>query len=136
MVEQNRDGQVAALLRSTLDGTLVDRLVSVPHYNGTPIAAENIVRPILDWEKNPAGLGWPTGHVEADPPTSPTSPNSRPNERTATAESARRMPDRAESPRHRPLGRHRRSLRARPAPTLRSHSPSREAIDSWPAPKR
>ena len=51
VVEQNRDGQVGSLLRSTLTGTLDDRLVSVTHYNGTPIAAENIVRPVLDWER-------------------------------------------------------------------------------------
>ena len=36
------------LLRSRLDGTLDDRLVSVTHYNGTPIAAENIVKPMLN----------------------------------------------------------------------------------------
>jgi 2-oxoglutarate ferredoxin oxidoreductase subunit alpha len=51
VVEQNRDGQVCFLLRGTLEGTLDDRLVSVTHYNGTPIAAENIVRPVLDWER-------------------------------------------------------------------------------------
>jgi 2-oxoglutarate ferredoxin oxidoreductase subunit alpha len=33
-----------------------------------PIAAENIVRPILSWEKNPSGPGWPTGNVERDNP--------------------------------------------------------------------
>lgn len=52
VVEQNRDGQIYSLLRATLDGTLDDRLVSVLHYNGTPIAAENITRPILEWEVN------------------------------------------------------------------------------------
>ncbi len=52
VVEQNRDGQVCSLLRSQLEGTLDDRLISVTHYNGTPISAENIVKPILDWEKN------------------------------------------------------------------------------------
>jgi 2-oxoglutarate/2-oxoacid ferredoxin oxidoreductase subunit alpha len=52
VVEQNRDAQVYNFLRSRLDGTLDDRLVSVTHYNGTPIAADNIVRPILDWERN------------------------------------------------------------------------------------
>ncbi len=51
VVEQNRDGQIYSLLRSTLNGTLDDRLVAVTHYSGTPIAAENIVRPILDWER-------------------------------------------------------------------------------------
>jgi 2-oxoglutarate ferredoxin oxidoreductase subunit alpha len=52
VVEQNRDGQIYSLLRATLQGTLDDRLVSVTHYNGTPIAAENVYRPILDWERN------------------------------------------------------------------------------------
>ena len=52
VVEQNRDRQLYSLLRATLDGTLDDRLVSVTHYNGTPIAAENILKPILDWERN------------------------------------------------------------------------------------
>jgi 2-oxoglutarate ferredoxin oxidoreductase subunit alpha len=52
VIEQNRDGQLNCLLRSALNGTLDDRLVSITHYNGTPIAAENIYLPILDWEKN------------------------------------------------------------------------------------
>ena len=52
VVEQNRDGQVYSLLRSILHGNLDDRLVSVTHYNGTPIAAVNISKPILDWERN------------------------------------------------------------------------------------
>ena len=51
--------------------SLADRLLSVTHYNGTPIAAENIVRPILGWEKNPSGPGWPTGDVEVDNPDVP-----------------------------------------------------------------
>jgi 2-oxoglutarate/2-oxoacid ferredoxin oxidoreductase subunit alpha len=50
VIEQNRDGQVYCLLRTVLDGTLGDRLVTITHYNGTPIAAENIYRPILDAE--------------------------------------------------------------------------------------
>ena len=52
VVEQNRDGQLCANLRATLEGNLDDRLVSVTHYNGTPIAAENVFNPILDWERN------------------------------------------------------------------------------------
>jgi 2-oxoglutarate/2-oxoacid ferredoxin oxidoreductase subunit alpha len=71
VIEQNRDGQVAMLLRSALPGALADRIRSVPHYNGTPIAAENIVRPILGWEKSPSGPGWPTGDVELDNPDVP-----------------------------------------------------------------
>ena len=71
MVEQNRDAQVTTILKSTLSGALADRLVPITHYNGTPIAAENIVRPILGWEKNPSGPGWPTGNVELDNPAGP-----------------------------------------------------------------
>ena len=68
VIEQNRDGQVASILRSTLSGALADRLFRSTHYNGTPIAAANIVRPILGWEKHPSGPGWPTGNVELDNP--------------------------------------------------------------------
>jgi 2-oxoglutarate ferredoxin oxidoreductase subunit alpha len=71
VIEQNRDGQVTAVLRARLHGALADRLRSVTHYNGTPIAAENIVRPILGWEKDPCGPGWPTGDVELDNPDLP-----------------------------------------------------------------
>ena len=71
MVEQNRDAQVTSILKSTLSGALADRLVPITHYNGTPIAAQNIVRPILGWEKNPSGPGWPTGDVESDNPPVP-----------------------------------------------------------------
>ncbi len=78
VIEQNRDGQVAALLRSSLSGALADRLRSVPHYNGTPIAADNIVRPILGWEKSPSGPGWPTGDVELDNPDVPHAPELSP----------------------------------------------------------
>lgn len=71
VVEQNRDGQVFGLLRSCVSGSLADRLRSITHYNGTPIAAENIVRPILGWEKDPHGPGWPTGDIDADNPETP-----------------------------------------------------------------
>ena len=71
VVEQNRDAQVTTILKSTLSGALADRLFPITHYNGTPIAAENIVRPILGWEKNPSGPGWPTGNVERDNPPVP-----------------------------------------------------------------
>ena len=78
VVEQNRDGQVAALLRSRLRGSLADRLSSVLHYNGTPIGAENITRPILGWEKNPTGPGWPAGSDDPDAPKSPQAPEGSP----------------------------------------------------------
>jgi len=68
VIEQNRDAQITALLHARVRGALADRLVPVTHYNGMPIAAENIVRPILSWEKHPSGPGWPTGNVERDNP--------------------------------------------------------------------
>lgn len=71
VIEQNRDAQITSLLRSSMRGVLADRLVPVTHYNGIPIAAENIVRPILGWEKHPSGPGWPTGDVERDNPPVP-----------------------------------------------------------------
>ena len=52
VLEQNRDGQVYRLLRSELNGTLDDRLISLTHYSGTPMGADHVVGPILDWEKN------------------------------------------------------------------------------------
>jgi 2-oxoglutarate ferredoxin oxidoreductase subunit alpha len=71
VIEQNRDAQVTTILKSTLTGALADRLVPITHYNGSPIAAENVVRPILGWEKHPSGPGWPTGNVERDNPAVP-----------------------------------------------------------------
>ncbi|RUL89162.1 2-oxoacid:acceptor oxidoreductase subunit alpha [Tautonia sociabilis] len=52
VIEQNRDGQLCMLLRATLEGSLDDRLFSITHYNGIPIAAGDIVGPVLDWERN------------------------------------------------------------------------------------
>jgi 2-oxoglutarate ferredoxin oxidoreductase subunit alpha len=51
VVDQNRDGQVCALLHAALPGRLVDRLVSVRHYDGQPIPAFAISRPILEEER-------------------------------------------------------------------------------------
>ncbi len=59
VVEQNRDAQLQTLLHAELCGTLANRLIPVNHYNGTPIAAENIVRPILAREQSPCTSGWP-----------------------------------------------------------------------------
>jgi 2-oxoglutarate ferredoxin oxidoreductase subunit alpha len=78
VVEQNRDAQVTTLLKSILSGALADRLVPITHYNGTPIAAEDVVRPILGWEKHPSGPGWPTGDVERDNPPVPHEQESSP----------------------------------------------------------
>jgi 2-oxoglutarate ferredoxin oxidoreductase subunit alpha len=68
VVEQNRDAQVTTLLKSALEGELADRLIPVTHYNGTPLAAENIVRPILASEKNRARPGWSIGDADQDNP--------------------------------------------------------------------
>jgi 2-oxoglutarate ferredoxin oxidoreductase subunit alpha len=51
VVEQNRDGQVGFLLHGTLEGHLIPRLIPVLHYDGTPIPASAIARPILDRER-------------------------------------------------------------------------------------
>ncbi|MBV8487049.1 MAG: 2-oxoacid:acceptor oxidoreductase subunit alpha [Planctomycetaceae bacterium] len=68
VIEQNRDAQITKHMLTWLRGSLSDRLAPITHYNGIPIAAENIVRPILSWEKSPSGPGWPTGNVERDNP--------------------------------------------------------------------
>jgi 2-oxoglutarate ferredoxin oxidoreductase subunit alpha len=78
VIEQNRDGQLGSILRARLSGSLSDRLRSVCHYSGTPIAATNIVRPILGWEKSPTGPGWPTGDIDLDNPDVPHAPELSP----------------------------------------------------------
>jgi 2-oxoglutarate ferredoxin oxidoreductase subunit alpha len=47
LVEQNRDGQLYALLRSELPAHLIDRVHSIRHYNGVPIDAAAITEPLL-----------------------------------------------------------------------------------------
>jgi 2-oxoglutarate ferredoxin oxidoreductase subunit alpha len=66
VVEQNRDAQVCTLLRSQLPGELADRLIAVTHYNGTPIAAENIYKPIVAREH---GTGNGNGAPHDDTPS-------------------------------------------------------------------
>jgi 2-oxoglutarate ferredoxin oxidoreductase subunit alpha len=68
VVEQNRDAQVTTILKSVLNGELADRLIPITHYNGTPLAAENIVRPILAHEKKVARPGWSTEDAEQENP--------------------------------------------------------------------
>ena len=46
VVDQNRDGQMYDLLRLTMNASQ-DSLLSVRHYDGTPIPAQAIVEPIL-----------------------------------------------------------------------------------------
>jgi 2-oxoglutarate ferredoxin oxidoreductase subunit alpha len=47
VVEQNRDGQLHALLRAELPAHLIERLHSIRHYNGVPIDAAAITQPLL-----------------------------------------------------------------------------------------
>jgi 2-oxoglutarate ferredoxin oxidoreductase subunit alpha len=51
VVEQNRDGQLHALLREELPAHLIDRLHSVRHYNGVPIDASAVADPLLNAEQ-------------------------------------------------------------------------------------
>jgi 2-oxoglutarate/2-oxoacid ferredoxin oxidoreductase subunit alpha len=53
VVEQNRDGQMYDLLRLELPPGLVGRLRSIRHYDGRPITAEAITRPLLELESVP-----------------------------------------------------------------------------------
>jgi len=62
VIEQNRDAQVMTLLRERLRGELIDRLISITHYDGTPIAAENVASPILERERIAAGPEIVTGN--------------------------------------------------------------------------
>jgi 2-oxoglutarate/2-oxoacid ferredoxin oxidoreductase subunit alpha len=54
VVEQNRDGQMYDLLRLELPPGLVGRLRSIRHYDGRPVTAEAITRPLLELESVPA----------------------------------------------------------------------------------
>ena len=51
VIEQNRDGQVYDLLRLDLPAELAGRLRSIRHYDGRPIPAEAITRPLLELEE-------------------------------------------------------------------------------------
>ena len=46
VVEQNRDGQMAGLLRQELAGSQIAKLTSVRHYNGLPIDARSVTEEI------------------------------------------------------------------------------------------
>lgn len=54
VVEQNRDGQLYDLLRLHVPAELAGRLRSIRHYDGQPIPAIAISRPILELEQVPA----------------------------------------------------------------------------------
>ncbi len=51
VIEQNRDGQMYDLLRLELPADLAGRLRSIRHYDGRPIPAESITRPLLELEE-------------------------------------------------------------------------------------
>ena len=57
VIEQNRDAQVFGLLRAALPPGLVDRIVPITHYDGTPIAAADIREPILERQRPRAASG-------------------------------------------------------------------------------
>jgi 2-oxoglutarate ferredoxin oxidoreductase subunit alpha len=63
VAEQNRDGQMEALLRQELPGELADRLRSIRHFNGVPIDAEAISDPVLAGE---LALREPAEHQAVD----------------------------------------------------------------------
>ena len=50
VVEQNRDGQLYDLVRLLTPGAQVERLRSIRHYDGRPIPADSITRPLLELE--------------------------------------------------------------------------------------
>ena len=54
VVEQNRDGQLYDLVRLHLPPDLVARVRSIRHYDGRPIPADAITRPLLELEGVPA----------------------------------------------------------------------------------
>jgi 2-oxoglutarate ferredoxin oxidoreductase subunit alpha len=54
VIEMNRDGQLFDMLRLHLPAELVSRLSSIRRYDGQPIPADAITRPILELEAVPA----------------------------------------------------------------------------------
>ncbi len=64
VVEQNRDGQIAALLRSVVKPELAVKIASITHYSGVPIAAENVLLPIQRRESALAGMEEGAIHIE------------------------------------------------------------------------
>ena len=53
VIEQNRDGQMYDLLRLELPAALAGKLRSIRHYDGQPIPAAAITRPLLELEAVP-----------------------------------------------------------------------------------
>ena len=63
VVEQNRDAQMAALMRMDLDPARAAKLRSVLHYSGLPIDARSVTDAILAQEDLTVGAGAPRGSV-------------------------------------------------------------------------
>jgi 2-oxoglutarate ferredoxin oxidoreductase subunit alpha len=55
VVEQNRDGQMRALMRIELPADLMSRIRSVRHYNGLPIDARSVTDSVIEQEKDSYG---------------------------------------------------------------------------------
>ncbi|HEX6487999.1 MAG TPA: 2-oxoacid:acceptor oxidoreductase subunit alpha [Candidatus Dormibacteraeota bacterium] len=54
VVEQNRDGQLYDLIRLHLPPDLVGKVRSIRHYDGRPVPAEAVTRPLMELEGVPA----------------------------------------------------------------------------------
>jgi len=54
VIEMNRDGHLYDMLRLHVPADLVGRLSSIRRYDGQPIPADAITRPILELEAVPA----------------------------------------------------------------------------------
>jgi len=52
IIEQNRDGQMEALLRMEMKPAALEKIRSVRYYKGLPIDADTIVEHVLSWEKS------------------------------------------------------------------------------------
>lgn len=52
VIEQNRDGQMEALLRMELSPASIEKIRSVRYYSGKPIDADTITEHVSLWEKN------------------------------------------------------------------------------------
>lgn len=69
VVEQNRDGHMASLIKTVMPPELASRIVSVRHYSGTPIAAENVYTPIFTREAGLRDVAEPEPDDHSDEPS-------------------------------------------------------------------
>jgi 2-oxoglutarate ferredoxin oxidoreductase subunit alpha len=61
VIEQNRDGQLLALMRMEMGPALIERLRSIRHFNGLPIDARSISDSVLELEGRPRPQGARAG---------------------------------------------------------------------------